>query len=176
MEQNLDKVFQIEEESDDQVIVKVINNDNPLTIAKYPFIDGNMAYITVTRGNDHVLTVVNKNGKTFSFHWGDGGYTLISEGLERLKRAVVQFIERENHILLERSGWDIKEAHIFYNNNYKKWQLTLEGGGRNSAHWWSSTATCFEDMADEAVPFLHGTCDWIPYRAATGIQCWKAVL
>ena len=175
MERNLQKVFSLVEETPEQVIIKVLADD-PLTIARYPFVDSEMAYITVTRGEEHILTVVKKDGKTYSFHWGSSGYTLISENMEELKKAVIEYIQDDVYILLERTGWEIAEAKIYYNDYYRKWQLTLEGkGSRQCAHWWSKTAESFEEMAAEVIPYVRA-CGWEPRIAVTGIQTWKAIL
>lgn len=94
MAYDLSKVMEIVDRNSDRVVIKV-NADDPLTIAMYPFIPGNTAYITVTLGEKHVLTVIKKDNSTFSFHWGIGGYTLISESLEQLRKEVVKFLKIE---------------------------------------------------------------------------------
>ncbi len=93
MAYDLSKVMKIVDRNSDRVVIEV-KSDDPLTTAMYPFIPGNTAYITVTLGENHVLTVVKKDNSTFSFHWGIGGYTLISESLEQLRKEVVNFLER----------------------------------------------------------------------------------
>lgn len=94
MAYDLSKVMKIVDRNSDRVVIKV-NADDPLTTAMYPFIPGNTAYITVTLGDNHVLTVVKKDNSTFSFHWGLGGHTLISESLEQLRKEVVKFLKIE---------------------------------------------------------------------------------
>lgn len=94
MAYDLSKVMKIMDRNSDRVVIKV-NSDDPLTTAMYPFIPGNTAYISVTLGENHVLTVIKKDNSTFSFHWGIGGYTLISESLEQLRREVVKFLKIE---------------------------------------------------------------------------------
>lgn len=177
MEENLEQVFTLVEATPGQVVLKVLVND-PLTVAKFPFVSMDMAYITVTRGKNHTLTVVKKDGKTWSFNWGESGYTLISDNTERLKKAVVEYIEEYMHILLETGTWRTKEAKIFYNSYLEKWQLTLEGrdqDGFHQAHWWSKTAKSFEEMATDVIPYIHA-CGWEPEISPRGIQIWKAIL
>lgn len=94
----INEVLSIEEVTKEQVIVKV-NADTPLKVAKFPFLSGDMAYITITRGSEHIFTVIKHDGKTWDFHWGSTGYTLISEGIKRLKDEVVKFIEDKNIIV-----------------------------------------------------------------------------
>ena len=66
----MDDVFEICEVSDDKVIIKV-NTDDLLAIARHIGLDANAAYITVTRGKDHVLSVIKKDGTSYSFDWGE---------------------------------------------------------------------------------------------------------
>lgn len=177
MERELEQVFTLVEATPGQVVLKVLAN-NPLTVAKFPFISMDMAYITVTRGKNHTLTVTKKDGKTWSFDWGERGYTLISDNTERLKKAAIEYIEDYMHILLERGAWRVKNAKIFYNSYLKKWQLTLEGKDQNGfheAHWWSKTAKSYEEMATDVIPYIHA-CGWEEDTAQTGIRIWRAIL
>lgn len=169
----MDKVFELCHRDSEKVVLKV-NADDPLVVAMHPYISSDMAYITVTRGNEHVLTVVKKDGTTFSFTWGESGHTLISKNLETLKKKVISFIENDNHILLEWNDSQPVEANIFFNSNYKLWQLTLRGKGRLCAHWWSKDAKSYEEMATDVIPYVHA-CGWEHYVAVTGIDCWRAI-
>ena len=91
----MNKVFEVQEITDEQVILKV-NAKDPLTVAQHPYLDATMAYITVTKGDNHILTVIKEDGsRGVSFHWGLGGYTLISKNLTRLQDKVREFILRE---------------------------------------------------------------------------------
>jgi hypothetical protein len=170
---NLEDIFTLVEAMPKKVIIKVKPVDN-LTIAMYPYINSNYDYITVDKGASKILTVIRKDGSTFSFNWGEGGYTLISKELENLKKAVVEYIEDYCHILLDWIDERKKEAHIYFNKNYGLWQLTIEGTGRNRGYWWSDTAQSFEEMAVEVIPYVKAR-GWEHYIATTGIDCWKAI-
>ena len=85
MSYNLNEIFKLVSADEDKVVIEVLA-DSPLKVAMFPFVSSEYNYITITRGCKHVLTVIKKDGKTFSFHFGDGGYTLISESLEELKK------------------------------------------------------------------------------------------
>ena len=89
------KMFSVASNDDSQVVLKVSVKDN-LQVDFTPLIQRNYDYITVTKGENHTLTVIKKDGKSFSFNWGEHGFTLISENLERLKREVVKFIKSQN--------------------------------------------------------------------------------
>ncbi len=88
-------VFTLFEETREQVIVQV-NADDALTVARHPYVSSNMAYITVTRGKEHVFTVVRKDGTTWCF----GSSTLLSDGVRKLRDTLLSFI-REQHVFID---------------------------------------------------------------------------
>lgn len=158
-------VFDLVSVTDDLVVLKV-NSDDNLTVAMNPYISGDYDYISVTRGDVHVLTVIKKDGKTFDFHWGYGGHTLISDGLEILKRKVIDFID-DNKIMLECKGGKIREATICYNTWFEKWQLSTDRG-----NYWSKSARSLSDMIKE-VNGMIGEREWHHAIAQTGIDVWN---
>ena len=167
------EVFEIVSIDKEQIVLKVNAEDN-LTVALHPYISREYDYITVTRGDDHILTVIKKDGSTFSFHWGTSGYTLVDENLTRLKREVVKFIDSQ-YILLEMKGEPIKKVTIFYNKNYKKWQATFNSSG----YFWDEDATNENEMmikANEIYAKNGGTKPlvWGHAIAVTGIDVWEA--
>lgn len=89
----VNSIFKLIENTNKQVILKVDAGDT-LSIARHPYVNINYDYITVTKGIDHTLTIIKKDGKTFSFSWGFTGYTLVSDNLHRLRREVCDYIER----------------------------------------------------------------------------------
>ena len=148
--ENLKKIFSIKEVDNNQVIVKVKTN-NPLTVARFPFINNDMAYITITRGKNHIVTIVKKNGSTLDFSFGIGGKTCICDSLELLKENLLHFI-KQNDIIIDYAGGKITRAEIYYNNSfsYRKWQLTT-----NKFCYWSDTATNEEEMIEECEKFIN---------------------
>lgn len=162
-------IFQLEEVTPKQVIVKV-NADDPLTIARHPYIDANMAYITVTRGKNHILTVIRKDGSTFSFSFGASGHTVISDNLERLKCEVLQFIADQN-ILIKHTGVIPETAVIYYNDFFKAWQLQFEPG---PVIHHNREVSSHEDMIEACRPIVEAK-EWKHEIAVTGIDVWRAV-
>ena len=53
------------EDINDEVIVLKVNCNSPLEAAKNPYVDMTYDYISLTRGLDHILTVVDKQGKSW---------------------------------------------------------------------------------------------------------------
>ena len=148
--ENLKKIFSIKEVDNNQVIVKVKAN-NPLTVARFPFVNSDMAYITITRGENHIVTIIKKNGSTFDFSFGISGKTCICDSLELLKENLLHFI-KQNDIIIDYAGGKITRAEIYYNNSsyYKKWQLNT-----NKFNYWSDTATNAEEMIEECKKFIN---------------------
>lgn len=165
---DLDNIFSLEEVDYNQVIIKV-HGDSPLKVAQFPFISGEYAYITVTRGEDHLLKVIKNDGSSFSFHWGMGGHTLISDELEELKEQVMVFIQ-QNHIILNYDGGSVTSAKIYNNYNYDKWQLSLEPIG---GIYWSITAQNEQDMIKEVEQLGILAKQW-KYEK-TSLDTWVAV-
>lgn len=65
-------VFELVSRTDKQAVVKV-NADDPLTVAMHPYVNSNMAYITLT----------------FTY---TGGHTLVSGNVDMLRRKVFEFL------------------------------------------------------------------------------------
>lgn len=169
--------FEVYEKTPSQVILKVLAKDS-LTVAKYPYVSAEWDYITVTRGREHVLTVIKKDGSKFDFSWGESGYTLISDSLKALRIAVTEFLELEKHILLDWDDGKVNEASICYNPNFSAWQLTLRGnrvGRQIRAIVRDKTAKSFEDMEIFAKDYLKVK-GWKYGKAQTGIDIWEAEL
>ena len=89
-------IFTLVEQDAEQVIIKVTAIDNYI-IAKHPYISSEYDYITLTTGEekDHIFTVIKKDGKTWSFHWGPYSTTIISDNVRRLRDKVLDFLVNE---------------------------------------------------------------------------------
>ena len=149
-----------------------------MTVAKHPYVSAEWDYITVTRGKEHVLTVIKNEGSTFNFHWGESGYTLISEGLKKLKLAVIDYLEKENYILLDWDDGKVNQVSICYNGNFESWQLKLEGyryGSTIRAFARDKKIRSVEEMIEYAKNFVNAK-GWEKIKAETGIDLWKAKL
>ena len=162
----MNKVFELVSNSNEQVVLKVLADD-PLVVAMCPYVSGDMAYITVTKGENHVLTVINKNAKRWSFDWGTSGYTLISSNTERLKKEVLKYIDGLN-ISIEYQGQPVRQVNVYYNDWYKKWEISITPElGPHIAHF-SEKAKCLEDIMAEAEAIIPRKCKgWEPYTSPT---------
>ena len=169
---DLSKVFKIEEVTSKQVIVEVSAKD-PLTVARYPFLDSQMKYITVTRGDNHICTVIKEDGTTWSWEFGSRGHTLISDSVFEPQKNLLEFI-KSNDIAIEYAGGSPKSARIFYNSNYSKWQLTIDIQEGGVFFDWADSADSIETAIEAFKGFVTSD-DWSPRTATTGIRVWDAV-
>lgn len=150
-------------------ILKVKTVDN-LTIAEYPFINAKMDYITITHGENHIMTVINKDGSTWSITWGKSGYTLCSDSVRNLRCAAVDFLQKECKILLELKT-PIKRASIFFNPHCNTWQLSFN----STQHLFFEDCGGVADVISKAKDYI-GEQSWKYQKAPTGIDTWVTTL
>ena len=164
------------EDINDEVIVLKVNCNSPLEAAKNPYVDMTYDYISLTRGRDHILTVVDKQGKSWSIDFGISGHTLVDDRTTLLKNKVLDFLN-ENHILVEYRGEPLREARVFYNHNYGQWQLSMDkclnSSTSISTHYMSKTATSAEELIKECKCIVDAK-NWVKGTAQTGIDIWRA--
>ena len=166
-------VYELAKVTPDLVVVKIKDVDN-LTRALNPHMPGvETEYVSITRGKNHIMTFIKKDGSKWSIEWGDGGCTMCSDSLRATKWEIVDFVQKDGGILLDWNDQKPTKATVYYNNNFKKWQLTLEDDKHREAMYWSKTATWEQDMFEECVKYV-GEVDWIPGIAQTGIKVWRA--
>ena len=170
----LKDIFELVKHDSQKAILKVKDVDN-LMIAEHPYISKKMDYITITRGNRHTMTVINKDGSTWSVNWGDGGCTLCSDSVDKLKWAARDFFQLDCGILLDLTvdNSKIKEASIFYNSFYRAWQLSLRVGPYQSQNIWFHDCADELDVMEKACIYI-GKRDWHYKVAQTGIDMWVA--
>ena len=166
----MSEIFEFVKADNQKAILKVKEVDT-LTIAEYPFINAKMDYITITRGKRHTMTVINKDGSTWSVNWGEGGVTLCTDSVDKLKWAARDFFQRECKILLDFTSEKIEAAKVFYNSYFHSWQISFEGN-RAEQNIWVKAADEHEAMkiANEYI----GDKQWHYQRAQTGIDMWVA--
>lgn len=165
--------FTLEKNTEDMAILKVAVK-TPLEIAMHPYLSSNYEYITITKGCNHVFTIVKEDGTTFSFHYGFSGCTSISEELIVLRNKVNDTLEEYGVIIdVQTMGLPYK-MDIFYDTYGRSWQATLsfqDSLERQSI--WSSKAKNEEEMCKEIEekfkikfnPLIKG-------RYQTGIDFW----
>lgn len=80
------------EDNEDCVILEVIEGKE-LDLIKTGCFGGNETMIRLTKGDVQNCTIWYKNGRTSSWHWGLGGYTLVTRDTEIAGRIIQNCIE-----------------------------------------------------------------------------------
>lgn len=172
----MNSVYEIVKVTKEMVIIKVTLEDD-LAWCMHPYLDRYMQYITVTRGKNHTLSILSKNGNSCSFSWGHSGSTLICQSLKELKKSVISFIEDENHILLEWDDGKVDSVSVFFNPNFEKWQLQLKGKRGNNvltANYLTDKCSSHKEMIEIADKFANFSV-WKRTIGITGITVWESL-
>ena len=76
--------------------------------------NGDEAMLRLTKGGVHTCTVWDKNNKSYSWHWGEGGHTLVSDSMNKRGNLIQNCIEDEFNIYI---GKDEQKRNEPYNPN-----------------------------------------------------------
>lgn len=166
--------FSLVENTDEMVILK---NEvkRPIDIAKNPWLSSDDEYVTITKGRDHVLTLVKTNGKTVSISFGGRGHTLISDNFRRLKEKAIETAHVFGVLLEIPTTKKPDNVCIFYNDNYKMWQAVLTVNGFNIREYiWFNDAINQNDTLELVEDCFEIKFKELTYkRAQTGIDTWE---
>ena len=167
-------VLELVHYDNDKVVVKFKELSN-LEKAMNPWVL-NYEYVTITRGKNHIMTMISKDGGSWSISWGDNGCTMISDSLLRSRKEIVAFIEKDCFIPLNLDvpNYLIESANVYYNNNVGCWQANFYVRGKSS-NIWDKEWVCAKDAINFAKNIV-GDCKWIKETAQTGIEIWRAAL
>ena len=166
-----DPIFSLANISNETVVLK-INCDTPLQAAKYPYVDTTYEYLSITRGKDHIFSVINKQGeciKTFEDY--SDHRAILGNKTELLKTKALAFL-KNNHILINYAGERMTKASILYNPRFGKWTLVMEDPACNKVLYLSETAKSETDVMNECKCFVK-TRNWIKSKVQ-GIDIWEA--
>ena len=166
--------FTLAKNTEDMAILKVVAK-TPLEIAMHPYLSSNYEYITITKGCNHIFTIVKEDGTTFSFHYGFSGCTSISDELIVLRNKVHDTLE-EYGVIIDVQTMELPyKMDIFYDTYGRSWNATLyfqDDLGKED--FLSSKAKNEEEMYKEIEekfkikfnPLIKG-------RYQTGIDFWR---
>lgn len=83
------------------VILKVKDNQF-MNLIMLGCFDGDETMFRVTKGRNHTYTVWHgKDNKSYSWEFGDSGYTLVSESMDKKRKLLTYTIEQDFNINLE---------------------------------------------------------------------------
>ena len=122
----MDKMIELVSDSEKLAVFKHLCK-TPLDVALNPEFALDHAYYTITKGPSHVFTVVKLDGSTWSFEFGRGGATLISQSTSDLRKRVLAFA-LENSILMDLTSAP-KKAEAWEETDYhgkRSWVAAFE--------------------------------------------------
>lgn len=76
-----------------ECVVLKVKEGHEIDLISLGCFDGDETMLRLTKGRDVTCTVFRKSGKSFSWHWGFGGYTLVSPQVEAMGRMIQNCIE-----------------------------------------------------------------------------------
>lgn len=96
MKQLIDLV-EVAENNENCVLLKVKDNMK-MQLINLGVFNGNEEFFRYTKGRNHTITVFKKDGSSYSWDFGEDGYTLATEKLNRQRRIIVKCIEKDLNI------------------------------------------------------------------------------
>lgn len=90
----LSQLVDLKVNNEECVILEVKPNRFSELIALGCF-SGNEKLIRVTKGNNHTCTIWTEDGRNYSWNWGIGGHTLVSDAMHKKRALIVKTITKE---------------------------------------------------------------------------------
>lgn len=87
---------EIEENNAECVILKVVGT--PLEMMKLGCFNGDEEYIRLTKGGNHTCTIWTKSGSHYSWWWGIGGCTMVTNEMSQRGRVIQNCITQDLNI------------------------------------------------------------------------------
>lgn len=164
-------VFEVVSNTEQQVVLKNLVK-TPLEVALHPYLDSSYSYITVTKGKNHIFTVVKADGTKIDFSFGAYGHTCISNEMLELKKHVLEFISDKGILINTNTLKSPEKAIIFYDSATKKWQAKLYVNGEEE-NYCSKSACCKEDLIKEVQEKFNSKLNVLTYKKSEmGIDTW----
>ena len=101
----------IVENNEECVILEVVGA--PLDLIRLGCFNGNEKMFRLTKGDNHTCTVWKENGDNYSWWWGCGGHTLVSDQMQKIGNLIQECIEQDFEIYIGSNKRNIqKTLHI----------------------------------------------------------------
>lgn len=78
----------------DCVVLKV-KDGQEMNLISLGCFNGDETMMRLTKGRDVTCTLFRQGGKSFSWHWGISGYTLVTDQVDRMGRLIQDCIEKD---------------------------------------------------------------------------------
>lgn len=109
MENKLCYLVDIIENNEKCVLLKVKDNKK-LDLIKLGCFDGNEDLLRLTKGKKHTCTIFRKDNTSFSWDWGEGGFTLVSDNTRKKGHLIEECIKEDFDIYIGSKDDKIKES------------------------------------------------------------------
>lgn len=77
-----------------ECVVLKVKDDVRMDLIALGF-NGDEEFIRLTKGDTNTCTIWNKKGDSYSWHWGLGGYTLVSDSMFKKRYKIVDTIVKD---------------------------------------------------------------------------------
>ena len=167
----MNNILELVHVDESKVVVKFKELSN-LEKAMTSWVLPNAEYVTITRGRDHIMTIIRNDGSSWSIEWGDSGCTVMSKSLIESRNRIVDFIEQECYILLNITK--ATKATVLYNRHVCSWQITLRDCRGTEEIVWNKDFDNEYDTIELANKIIGKDCAWKKGISQTGINIWEA--
>lgn len=104
-------LVKIVENNEDCVILEVVGK--PLDLIRLGCFNGNEKMFRLTKGVKHTCTVWTDDGKNYSWFWGAGGHTLVTDQMTKRGTLIQECIEQDFEIYIGENKRNIQRTlHI----------------------------------------------------------------
>lgn len=86
--------------NNDACVILKVKPEKTMDLICLGCFDGTETLLRLTKGETHTCTVW-RGEKSFSWHWGLGGYTLVSDNTNKKGKMIQKCIENDFHIRME---------------------------------------------------------------------------
>lgn len=98
----------IVENNEECVILEVVGT--PFDLIRLGCFNGNEKMFRLTKGAKHTCTVWKENGENYSWFWGYGGHTLVSDDMTKRGNLIQECIEQDFEIYIGENKRNIKNT------------------------------------------------------------------
>lgn len=103
----------------EEAVVLKVKPDSTMDLICLGCFNGDETVLRLTKGRSMTCTVWKEGGKNYSWYWGDGGYTLVSDNMTKKGRMIQECIEDGFDILVYGSKESIRKNLNAKNHNHE---------------------------------------------------------
>ena len=92
--------------NNDECVVLKVKADSEMDLIALAYFSGDETMFRLTKGDVQTCTVFYKDGNRFSWHWGRGGFTCVSDSTQKEGKLIQSTIEEHFGITIKKpKGW-----------------------------------------------------------------------